>query len=178
MAFRDWIFGSSDRDKATRQFEEGLRLGRKGNWQEAASRFFKALELRPSFIEARIARADACFLLQDWDEAISEFSRVLSEKPHLIKALVGRAATYASKAADIAERYQKAAGKQFQLSFEELIMPADKLLRSVAPDKAMWIRTTHALMELQCAARKDAEEVIRIEPQNTIARELLQNLNR
>jgi len=178
MRFLDWFrWSKGGSDAARKHFEEGLRLGRQGKWQEAISKFSGALDSCPSFVEARIARANAYFLLEEWNDAIADFSEFLSTNPRSVEALVGRASTYAAKAADIAVRYQKAGGKQYCHTFEELNMPMNELLRSVAPDKAMWIRTTNTLMELQFAARKDVEEVIKIDPNNRMAKELMRDLS-
>lgn len=177
MRFCNWVGGRKGSDSAREHFEKGIDLESKGKLNESIECFSKALILSPSVIEARLARADDYSLLREWDEAIADFSEVLSSKPKSLEALEGRALAYASKDNEIVERYERAGGKQYRLNFEELDMPRDNLLRSVAPDKAMWIRTTFELMELRSAARKDAEEAIRLDPSNNVMHQLLKELS-
>jgi tetratricopeptide (TPR) repeat protein len=161
---------------AAEHYKAGLSLGRQKKWHDAVLHFTKALEISPSFAQARIARANTYFLMKEWDQAINDFTHILRTNPKLIDALIGRASAYASKAASLVERYSKTEGKQYELSFEELTMPMNQLLKSVSPEKALWIRTTNVLMELQANAKKDAEEVLKCDPQNKFAQELLRNL--
>ena len=143
MSFFHWFSSLRREDSATEYYESGTRLAGEKKWQDAAAHFTKALELSPSFTQARFARANAYFLMEEWDQAINDFSHILEVNPRSVDALIGRASAYTSKAASLAERYQKREGKQYQLSFEELTMPMDELLKSVSPEKALWIRTTN-----------------------------------
>jgi tetratricopeptide (TPR) repeat protein len=177
MSFSRWFGGLGREDQATKHYEKGLRLGREKKWQDAAVHFTKTLEISPSFVQARFARANAYFHMEEWDQTISDFSHILETNPMSVDALVGRASAYASKAASLVERYHKTGGKQYRLSFEEFTMPIDQLLKSVSPEKALWIRTTNVLMELQAAAKRDAEEVLKSDPNNQLAHELLRNLS-
>ena len=178
MSFVHWFRGSNRRaDSGKEHYETGLRLGRENKWRDAVDYFTKALGISPFFVQARFARANAYFLIEEWDQAISDFSHILLGNPKSVEALLGRASSYASKAASMVERYQKTSGKQCRLSFEELDMPMDQLLKSVSPEKALWIRTTNSIMELQAAAKKDAKEILELDPMNQLAQELLKNLS-
>ncbi|MBI1930318.1 tetratricopeptide repeat protein [Candidatus Poribacteria bacterium] len=175
MRLRPWLNGHKGKDPVREHFEEGIDLRQKGKWQEAIEQFSEALILSPSFIEARIERARAHIFLGKWDEAIADFSEVLLSNPQSVEALEGRASAYALKANEIAERYQQAGVKQHHLNIEELLM--DLPLIQVAPDKAMWIQEISKLMKLDGAAIKDAEEAIKLDPNNKLVRHLLDVLS-
>ncbi|MCX5893304.1 MAG: tetratricopeptide repeat protein [Deltaproteobacteria bacterium] len=178
MGFLIWLRSFGKRERAERYQKNGLRLCRQKEWSRAISEFSKALGLSSSLEEARFGRANAYFMLGDWDEAIADFSKLLQNDPHSTKALLGRASSYLSKAGEIAERFRKAGGKHHDLTFEEMTMPMNKLLKSVPPEKAMFIRTTNMLMELEFIAKKDLEHTLKLEPGNKLAQSLLNDLNR
>jgi tetratricopeptide (TPR) repeat protein len=175
MRFLNWF--NIGRTTPTSYYQTGLRLAREKRWGEAVTCFSTALAINPSSLSARLARANAYFLMEEWDQAIADFSHILQSNGQSVEALVGRASTYMSKASNIVERYRKGGGKQYDLSFEELTTPMDDLMRSVSPEKALWIRITNAMMDLQAAAKKDAEEALRCDPQNRLAQELLRSLS-
>jgi len=178
MGLRDWFRGHKVSDLAKEHFEKGVRLGGEGKLQQAILEFSSALNSSPSFVEAHLKRANTYLLLEQYHEAISDFSEILSAKPRLVKALAGRALAYVSKAKEIFEHHLKTGGKEYQLNWEEINMPMDKLLRSIAPEKAMWIKITNTLRDLLTRAEKDAETAIKIDPTNKIAHLVLKDLSK
>src|SRR3972149_9114114 len=164
MGIFSWFNSLRRVNSSADYYQKGLHLGRQKKLREAVDHFTEALKISPSFVQARIARANTYFLMEEWDQAISDFSTILEAYPGSVDALIGRASIYASKAASLVERYNKMGGKQYQLSFEEINMPMNQLLKSVNPEKAMWIRLTNTLMELQFAVKQDAEKAIKLDP--------------
>jgi tetratricopeptide (TPR) repeat protein len=165
-------------DSAAKQYKKGLQLGKQEKWPEAAAEFTKVLQKSPSLVQARYSRGCAYFQMKEWDQAILDFSAVIESKPHSVDALVNRVSAAVCKAVDLANRYYKSGGKQYQLTFEELNMPMGQLLRSISPEKGLWIRTNDAIMELQLSAKRDAEAALKLDPKNVPARQWLQNLAR
>jgi tetratricopeptide (TPR) repeat protein len=154
-----------------------MELAHNERWSEAIDQFSKAINVDPSFILAFLKRGNAYCSNGQFDEAIEDFSKVLAVTSEFPEAYEGRAWAYMLKAGELAERFDKAGCKQFQLSIEELDMPMNQLLDSCSPDKRMWLRTTNELMELQYKAELDAEKALKLNPNNDRMRQLLKNLS-
>jgi tetratricopeptide (TPR) repeat protein len=178
VKFGNWFSKSESSGVAKEHFRKGMELAHNERWSEAIAQFSKAVDLNPSFTEALLKRGSAYCSNGQFDEAIEDFSKVLSINSTLPEACEGRAWVYTLKAWELSERFHKAGGKQFRLSFEELTMPMNKLLDSCSPDKKMWLRTTNELMELQYQAKLDAERALKLNPNNERMRQLLRHLSK
>jgi len=178
MGILQRFFGFRQTDSAAKHYQKGFQLGKQEKWPEAAAEFTRALHISPTLVQARYSRGCTYFQMEEWDQAIRDFSTVIESNPRQVEALVNRASAAVFKAKDLPERYFKSGGKQYQLTFEELNMPTGQLLRSISPEKALWIRTNDATMELQLSAKRDAEAALKLDPKNVPARQWLGDLAR
>jgi Flp pilus assembly protein TadD len=148
--------------------ELGVALFAAGRLDEAADRFRNALVLDGSYTDARFDLASVQASRGDWDSAVTEFQRVLAQRPddaktrqHLGEALYLWADTFAKNgdSEKALERYR--ASLEFR-----------------APDAEV-----HTKMGLMLArlgrfpeARTDLETALKLDPNFTPARQLLQDV--
>ncbi len=78
-------------DRAEPQFNLGLVLHRAGEHEEGAARLGRALDLRPNFVTAWIARSAALEALGRREEAIEHLRRALAFDPTRIRAYAAHA---------------------------------------------------------------------------------------